>query len=114
MPNLMLQPLIENAIFHGIEPLPTEQRGKLCVSAKDKTDKIVFLIQDNGSGIPEETLKTLLSSRTGGYGAENVHTRAVLQYGAGYGLSYSSGSKGTCARLTIPKTSETNGEDSKS
>lgn len=114
MPNLMLQPLIENAIFHGIEPLPTEQRGKLCISVKDKTDKIVFLIQDNGSGIPEETLKTLLSSRTGGYGAENVHTRAVLQYGAGYGLSYSSDSKGTCARLTIPKTAETNGEDSKS
>lgn len=104
MPNLMLEPLIENSIMHGIEPMQSGERGLLTVSAKSVGTDIVFTIADNGCGIPEDILALLPSKHSNSYGVENVHTRAQLQYGQQYGLSYRSKVNcGTEVTLTIPK-----------
>ena len=104
MPNLMLQPLVENAIVHGIYSRKSNRRGSLYIMAKDFGDNLVFRIADNGCGIPEDKLATILTSRSAGYGVENVHTRAQLLYGSQFGLHYHSQvGSGTEVTLTIPK-----------
>ena len=107
MPNLMLQPLVENAIIHGIDCRKTDCRGRLEITAKGSGDHLIFTITDNGCGIPEDKLTEILSERTNSYGVENVHTRAQLQYGSEYGLQYKSHvGSGTEVTLTIAKQTE--------
>lgn len=102
MPNLMLQPLVENAIIHGIDYLETNRRGRLEITAKASGENLFFIITDNGCGIPEDKLANILLEQTNGYGIKNVHTRAQLQYGSEYGLSYKSRvGSGTEVTLTI-------------
>lgn len=102
MPNLMLQPLIENAIIHGIEN-KEEGGGKISVSAKQEDQCIVFVVSDNGIGIPPERLPHLLVTKSKGYGLKNVHDRAKLMYGPEYGLTISSTVEvGTQVTLKIP------------
>ena len=91
---LMLQPLVENAIYHGIK----ERRGhgSLAVAARIEGGDLVLSVQDDGVGMSEETLAQLRSSLEeggppiGGYGIRNVHERIRLTYGKPYGLSYAS------------------------
>ena len=107
MPNLMLQPLVENAIIHGIDCIKNNRRGKLEIKAEVLNDHLVFTITDNGCGIPEDKLANLLLGKTSSYGIENVHTRAQLQYGDSYGLKYKSYLDiGTEVTLTIAKHTE--------
>ncbi|RJG25283.1 sensor histidine kinase [Paenibacillus thiaminolyticus] len=102
MPNLMLQPLIENAILHGIENRE-EGGGNIRVSGKREQDCIVLQVQDNGVGIPPERLPLLLHTQSKGYGLKNVNDRAKLMYGPKYGLSIDSAVQvGTQVTLTIP------------
>lgn len=102
MPNLMLQPLIENAIIHGIEN-KEEGGGKISVSGKREDECIVFQVSDNGIGIPPERLPHLLVTKSKGYGLKNVHDRAKLMYGAEYGLTINSiVDVGTQVTLRIP------------
>lgn len=92
---LTLQPLVENAIFHGIEP--TGMCGTITLSAKEEGADILLQVQDNGAGIPEDILQSLMSRQGGkgkeslnGIGVSNVHTRLQLTYGKEYGLSVES------------------------
>lgn len=85
MPNLMLQPIVENAIGHGID-LKEEGRGCLTITGKQKENSFVFIVEDNGVGIDEETIKTILVFHTKGYGVKNVNDRIALLYGPEYGL----------------------------
>ncbi|MGM1047161.1 MAG: sensor histidine kinase [Bacillota bacterium] len=102
MPNLMLQPLIENAIIHGIENRE-EGGGKISVLAKREDQCIVFQVNDNGIGIPPERLPHLLVTKSKGYGLKNVHDRAKLMYGPEYGLTINSIVEvGTQVTLRIP------------
>lgn len=104
MPNLMLQPLVENAIVHGIDSWKSDRRGCLDIVAKACGDNLIFRITDNGCGIPEEKLETLLTNHSTGYGVENVHARAQLLYGNQFGLYYHSQvGSGTEVTLTIPQ-----------
>jgi two-component system sensor histidine kinase YesM len=89
MPNLMLQPLIENAIIHGIENREEDGR-KIILSGEIVEECIIFKVKDNGVGIPQERLNLLLKSQSIGYGLKNVNDRAMLMYGPEYGLSISS------------------------
>ncbi|SHO44438.1 sensor histidine kinase [Anaerocolumna xylanovorans] len=103
MINLLLQPLTENAIVHGIDHKETPGRGMLILSCKRTDSLLTFTVSDNGCGMKEETLSRLLTSETNGYGAYNVHQRIQLYYGAEYGLRYESKvNKGTTVWLTIP------------
>ncbi|MNC57741.1 Sensor histidine kinase YpdA [compost metagenome] len=102
MPNLMLQPLIENAIIHGIENRE-DGGGIIHLSGKKEDQSIVFLITDNGIGVEQERLALLLKSQSKGYGLKNVNDRAVVMYGEQYGLTINSiPGKGTQVLLKIP------------
>lgn len=102
MPNLMLQPLIENAILHGIENRE-EDGGKILLSGMIEKDCILFHVQDNGIGIEQERLPLLLQSQSKGYGLKNVHERAKVMYGPEYGLAIESAiGVGTIVTLRFP------------
>ena len=89
VPNLLLQPLVENSIIHGILPNKTK-RGQLFVTVTNVMGHIYFTIMDNGVGIPQEKLSTLLTTDSSGYGLKNVHDRLILAYGEGSGLTINS------------------------
>lgn len=90
VPNLLLQPLVENAIMHGILPNQEKRRGKLFLSVTRVDDRILFTIMDNGLGIEAEKIPLLTQTQSGGYGLKNVHERIQLTYGEAYGLSINS------------------------
>ena len=93
---LILQPIVENAIYHGIK----EKRGKglITIRGEEKDKKIHFIIEDNGIGIKPDTLKDInamlrgeaVSSEVVGYGIYNVNEKIRLTYGEEYGLQYHS------------------------
>lgn len=89
VPNLLLQPLVENAIVHGILPNKAK-RGKLFLAVTRVNDKVLFTIMDNGLGIPAEKIPLLTCTQSGGYGLKNVHERLQLTYGESYGLTINS------------------------
>lgn len=100
--NLLLQPLAENAIIHGLDHKETPGKGVLSVSCYREGEDLVFKIMDNGCGMPEEDCSVILSADSRGYGVKNVHQRVQLYYGPGYGLSYrSTRGMGTCAVLRV-------------
>lgn len=103
MLNLLLQPLVENAIIHGLDHKETEGPKQLLVRGRREENTLVFEVTDNGCGIPEEVLPYILTSKTSGYGVQNVHHRIQLYYGEQFGLVYKSEqNKGTTVLLTIP------------
>lgn len=102
MLNLLLQPLVENAIIHGVDQRP-EGGGTVRITATQKKDTIVFTVEDNGVGIDPQILPNLLTQDSDGYGIKNVHERVQLYYGKEYGLQLESKQNvGTRVTLTIP------------
>lgn len=89
IPNLLLQPLVENAIMHGILP-NSARRGVLFLTIARVGSLIHFTIMDNGLGIPPEKLPLLTQTQSEGYGLKNVHERLLLTYGNDYGLKINS------------------------
>ena len=104
MPNLLLQPLVENAIIHGVDCIKNGRSGEIRIVGTLEADAVVFLIRDNGPGIPEDKLeRILIAGNEEGYAVQNVHQRVQLTYGDRYGLSYqSSTGEGTTAILRLP------------
>ncbi len=103
MLNLLLQPLVENAIMHGLDHKKTEGEKWLVVRGSEEDGRLIFEVKDNGKGMTEETLNNILTTETAGYGVQNVHHRIQLYYGEDYGLAYESKPDcGTTVRLTIP------------
>ncbi len=101
--NLILQPLVENAIVHGIDYRPEPGGGLLEISGRIEDGLIVFQISDNGPGLPEEALEQILTAKSQGYGVQNVNHRIQLFYGAQYGLRYENRKEGgLTVTLTIP------------
>jgi two-component system, sensor histidine kinase YesM len=91
IPRFILQPLVENSIVHGLEP--KEGPGEVHVKGWEYGDKIFFIVQDNGVGIPADKLKTLLlpESKTNNHlGLKNVDERIKLLYGQEWGLKIDS------------------------
>ncbi|GGD88928.1 cache domain-containing sensor histidine kinase [Paenibacillus nasutitermitis] len=109
---LTLQPLVENAILHGLREKPN-QNGTIRISGT-LTDKTIRLtIADDGIGIPPERLDSLLHNKTEpdsihGFGLSNVRERLVLTYGEPYDLRLTSEyQKGTTVELYFPANAET-------
>jgi two-component system sensor histidine kinase YesM len=109
---LTLQPIVENALYHGIK----NKRGKgmIRIIGTQTEKELIFLVEDNGIGIDEEKqqhLRNLLSGKADsdniaskGFGLPNVHRRIVLQYGNEYGLSLKSEyGKKTEMQIKLPK-----------
>jgi two-component system sensor histidine kinase YesM len=103
---LILQPIVENAIHHGIEFMADE--GLIQISVSIVEEKIVFQVRDNGVGIPPQTLKHILtgpmkSEKGTGVGLKNVHERIKLYFGQEYGLDIESElEEGTSVHICIP------------
>ena len=104
---LMLQPLIENAIYHGIKY--KETKGLLVLKGYEENGNIVFQIRDNGVGMTPEVLQHIferhtVNYRSNGVGVYNVQKRIKLTYGPQYGITYESVvGEGTVATIVIPK-----------
>ena len=100
--NLILQPLIENAIDHGID-LKTDGRGCIKITGKKQNDEIVLIVSDNGVGMSKEQAESILSNKSNGYGVKNVNERIKLYYGEQYHLKIESEiGIGTKVEITIP------------
>ena len=106
---LILQPLVENAIYHGIK----EKRGngKILITGKIEGDILCFTVSDNGKGMEEEVLNKInkMLTKSGenkieiGYGIFNVNERIRIIYGEEYGLKYKSVyGEGTIVELRHP------------
>lgn len=107
---IVLQPIIENAILHGILEKPSK-RGKLIVKVRRSGDDIYITVEDDGIGMDRKTLLDNFSGKkpaeksiiSGGYGIRNIQQRLILAYGASYGLSCESHpGKGTSVTVHIP------------
>ncbi len=98
-----LQPLVENAIVHGIIEKP-EKRGRILVSGARNGDELCVSVEDDGVGIPPAILERLLDpdgAHAAGFGVRNIHERFRLYYGEKYGLTFKSApGKGTTATVT--------------
>lgn len=92
---LMLQPLVENAIYHGMEFMDGD--GEIRIRASKEGSELHFLIEDNGLGMRREQVEHLLtdtshmpSRRGSGIGVRNVNERIKLYFGESYGLEIDS------------------------
>ena len=103
---LVLQPIIENAVYHGLKY--KESKGLLIVKGFMKDGNAVLQVIDDGVGMDEETLahiydKHKVNYHSNGVGVYNVQKRLKLYYGEDYGITYTSElGKGTTATITIP------------
>lgn len=100
---LILQPIVENSIIHGIQESESK-KGYIKITGKLINNLIKITIDDNGKGIDEENLEgILLKDKSKGYGIKNVNERIKLYFGEEYGLSYDSRlGKGTTVDITFP------------
>lgn len=103
---LILQPLVENAIYHGIKY--KEGKGLIRIRGFRQNERMILQVQDDGKGMEPETLahifeKHTRDTRSNGVGLNNVNERIQLYYGDDYGISFrSSPGEGTEATITLP------------
>ncbi len=99
--NLCLQPLVENAIEHGVNNLP-DGEGIIHISAHNIDDNIVFKIINNGAPDIEGDPNNFLQKATKGYGLKNIQDRISIVFGEEYGLNLTSAKGVFTAILKIP------------
>lgn len=99
---LVLQPLVENAILHGIRE-KEEKRGRIRIICRRDGDLVRFVVEDDGTGMTDEQIRRITlesQSGSGGYGVHNVVQKIRLYYGEEYGLHYES-EPGVGTRVTV-------------
>ena len=105
MPSFILQPLVENCIFHGIEP--SKAGGRIRVAVSGENDRLIFEIQDNGRGMSAQTAEKVLDqgSSLTNFGISGVRKKLKLLFSEiEQPLQiFSSENKGTLIRITIPR-----------
>ena len=111
VPKLILQPLVENSIIHGVANMDD---GYIKLSAREKSGTLILSVQDNGVGIPQDVLDWLNDPDRdvpGGHlGLKNVDRIVRLYYGGDYGISaYSAAGEGSRVELRLPMNKEGNG-----
>lgn len=109
VPRFILQPVVENAVFHGIAPKDGEGEIKIIIAEEPGNLKIT--VEDNGVGMDETVLENVLKrskgERQGHIGLANVHSRIRLIYGSEYGVHVESlKGKYTKVRIIMPKHSK--------
>ena len=112
IPRLLIQPIVENAVYHGIEQV--RRGGVIDLTARAIENKLVIAVYDNGAGIPEEELERIrdrlamnddeyfrmIGKKGKSVGIENVNRRIKLFYGQQYGLNIESG-EGQYTKITV-------------
>ncbi|WP_414859293.1 histidine kinase [Paenibacillus haidiansis] len=112
IPKITLQPLIENAIIHGVKNMGED--GEIAIRAVGEGDSLLISIEDNGYKPADyEMINRLLEEENPdpsfGYGIRNIHQRIRLHFGNRYGLKYTKRQEGgTRVTITLPKAGQTN------
>ena len=109
---LMLQPLVENAIYHGMEFMDGD--GLIMVKAWREEDELYLSVADNGLGMTEDKVETILTGKSAsgngrgsGIGVKNVNERIKLYFGEAYGLTIDSEpDEGTTVIIHLPAKDE--------
>ncbi|XID93988.1 sensor histidine kinase [Paenibacillaceae bacterium WGS1546] len=110
IPKLILQPIVENALLHGVQK--KKGKGWIKISGRTLEDCILFVVEDNGVGMDKAHSDKLLAGMDdtetesgGGIGVRNVHRRIRYIYGASYGVSIDSiPGEGTSVQVRIART----------
>jgi two-component system LytT family sensor kinase len=105
VPVLSLQPLVENAVRHGVEQRADGGPGTVTISGVDADRDVVLRILDDGPGLDAETARSVLAGAgRGGIGLRNVDVRLRASFGDGYGLRVSGDPQhGTTVTMAVPK-----------
>ena len=110
---ITLQPIIENAIYHGMDRMVDE--GMIKIGIHQDPNRIIFTVEDNGVGMTEEQCREVLKKEPGdraGIGIKNVNDRIKIYFGDEYGLTIQSElDVGTCVTITMPKVTERSYEE---
>lgn len=105
IPKLIVQPIVENALYHGIRSL--SRQGVIDITAIASDNDLLLIVKDNGEGFDVETMETADGNRQtklGGVGIRNVDERIRLYYGADYGVHVqSSKTKGTTVTIKLAR-----------
>lgn len=113
----ILQPILENAIYHGL-PQGLDKEGKILIAAHIVNNKLILTVEDNGDGMTEQQIDSILKEQVkdrkhfNGIGIPNVKERIQLFFGEEYGLAYESElGEYTRAVFTLPviRPGESNG-----
>ena len=105
---ITLQPIIENAIYHGLDRMVDE--GHILIRIYSENDDVIFRVEDNGVGMSEEQCRSILHKEPGdnsGIGIKNVNDRIKIYFGKEYGLTIESElDEGTTVIIRMPKVEE--------
>ena len=106
VPKLSIQPLAENALYHGIKN--RRGKGKILIEGREEEDALVLTVSDNGQGMTPERLhevqEAILTGERAGFGLAAVAERIALYYGPGYGMKiFSEEGKGTTVEIRLGK-----------
>lgn len=106
IPKMTLQPLVENAIYHGLKE--KEEGGCISIEVMESEEFVIVEVIDDGIGMEPEIFDSILEKKDERgkkhFGLKNVHERLQLYFGEEYGLSIDKEKKtGTCIRIRIPK-----------
>jgi two-component system LytT family sensor kinase len=104
LPSLILQPIVENAVRHGLEP--SGRPGQLEITVRDGDHDALVSVADNGAGADPSRIRRVLSGGAGGdeVGLHNVDERLRTEFGDDYGLVIETGiGAGTTVSIRIPK-----------
>jgi two-component system, LytTR family, sensor kinase len=100
VPVLSVQPLVENAVRHGLESRP--EGATVAIEARSLGADVELRISDDGAGMPDAVAEEALAGRGRGIGLGNVQSRLRATFGEGYGLQVENG-QGTTVVMTLPK-----------
>lgn len=99
--NLVMQPIVENCIEHGITNI--NYRGLIKIGVKIHNNNLVITICDNGKGISQQVMDKLINHNYGSYGVKSVYERIKIKYGNEYGIEYNTKDiDGTEVIITLP------------
>ena len=105
---ITLQPIIENAIYHGLDRMVDE--GEIRITVHSRGDNLVFTVEDNGIGMTKEQCREILEGSAGdktGIGIRNVNNRIKIYFGEQYGIRIDSElDEGTTVTIVMPKIGE--------
>lgn len=99
IPKLILQPVVENSVIHGLSPSRPDNR--IVISCRQKDDYLIFHVKDNGTGLSPDQLATILDcqAQSDSIGISNVHSRLVLFGDENCGIFFQSCQKGASVIL---------------
>ena len=102
VPKIILQPIVENSIYHGIKPL--NGPGQVTITVQEEGERLIFTVTDNGVGYDPAAVTADGSPRLGSVGLKNVDERLKLYYGPEYGVTIRSAPGAGCrVRLMVGK-----------